>query len=152
VEIDAEGYALAWGLVHYLANKKTDAFRAYMADLSKYQPLDTATEPVAGKVDPLFAKYFGRDFEALERELQAYLTSKNMKAEYIDPIENQTHYIVKSVEKVGTAFAVKAVVTTSPAAAKKWKEEEEAAHKKASFFTIVCKSRADAERQVQFLK
>ena len=72
-----------------------------MADVSKYEPLDAATEPVAGKADPLFVKHFGSDFEALERELQAYLTSKSMKAEYVDPIENQTHYIMKSVEKVG---------------------------------------------------
>ena len=80
------------------------------------------------------------------------LPARACKLNYIDPIENQTHYMVKSVEKVGRSFAIKAVVTTSPAAAKKWKEEEEAAHKKASFFTIVCKSRAEAERQVQKLQ
>ena len=151
-DIDSNGYALAWGLVHYLANKKAEAFRAYLADVSKYEPLDEATEAVAGKADALFVKHFGSDFEALERELQAYLNSKSMKAEFIDPIENQTHYIVKSVEKVGRSFAIKAVVTTSPAAAKKWKEEEESAHKKATFNTIICKTRAEAERQVQKLK
>ena len=74
-----------------------------------------------------------------------------MQASYVDPIENQTQYIVKCVEKQGKAFAVTVVITTSPAAAKKWKEEQEATTKNASFFTIVCKSRAEAERQLQLL-
>jgi hypothetical protein len=151
-EIDADGYALAWGLVHYLASKKAEAFHAYMAELSQYEPLDAATTPVAGQPDALFVKHFGSDFEALEREIQAYLTSKGMQADYVDPIENQTHYIVKSVQKTGRSFAIRLVVTTSPAAAKKWKEEEEALNKKATFFTVVCKSQAEAERQLQKLK
>ncbi len=100
-----------------------------MADIGKYEPLNEATMPVAGKADGLFVKHFGGDFDKLERELQAYLTSKKMQAEYVDPVENQTHYIVKSVEKKGRAFAVRLVITTSPAAAKKWKEEQQAEHK-----------------------
>jgi hypothetical protein len=151
-DIDSDGYAVAWGLVHYLANKKTEAFRAYMADVSKYEPLDEATAPIPGKADALFVKHFGSDYAVLERQLQTYLTSKVMQAAYVDPIEKQTHYIIKSVEKVGRAFAIKAIVTTSPAAAKQWKEEQESAHPKATFNTIVCKSRAEAERQVQRLK
>jgi hypothetical protein len=150
--IDADGYALAWGLVHYLASKKPEEFRAYLADVSKYEPLDEATAPVAGKADRLFVKHFGSDFESLDRELQAYLTSKRMQADYDDPIENQTHYIVKCVQKVGRSFAVQLVITTSPAAAKKWKEEKEAVTKNASFFTIVCKSRDEAERQLALLQ
>lgn len=104
-----------------------------------------------GKPDPLFVKHFGGDFDKLEREIQAYLNSKKMQASYVDPIENQTQYIVKCIEKQGKAFAVTVVITTSPAAAKKWKEEQEATTKNASFFTIVCKSQAEAERQLQLL-
>ncbi len=151
-DLDPDGYALAWGLVHYLASKKSEAFCAYMADVSKYEPLDKATAPVAGKADKLFVKHFGSDFENFQRELQAYLTSKSMQAEYVDPIENQTHYVVKCVQKEGRSFVVRLVVTTSPAAAKKWKEEESAVAKTASFFTIVCKSRAEAEREVRKLQ
>jgi hypothetical protein len=151
-QIDANGYALAWGLVHYLATKKPDAFRAYLAETSKYEPLDPSTQPLIGRPDPLFIKHFGGDFPALEKEIQNYLTSKSMQAEYVDPIENQTHYVVKGIEKKGRAFAIQLVITTSPAAAKKWKETEEAANKKANFYTIVCKSRAEAERQVKKLQ
>lgn len=151
-QLDSNGYALAWGLVHYLANKKPEKFRAYLADVSQYQPLDEATMPAPGKADALFVKHFGSDYEAIERELQKYLTSKTMQAEYVDPIENQTHYLVKSVEKVGRAFQIKAVVRMSPVQAKKWKEEEEAEHPKATFNTIICKSRTEAERQLQKIK
>jgi hypothetical protein len=150
-KLDVDGYAMAWGLVHFLANKKADAYRDYLADVSKYQPLDAATVMAPGKPDPLFVKHFGSDFDKLEREIQAYLNSKKMQASYVDPIENQTQYIVKCIEKQGKAFAVTVVITTSPAAAKKWKEEKEAATKNASFFTIVCKSKAEAERQLQLL-
>lgn len=151
-EIDSEGYALAWGLVHYLASKKTEAFRAYLADVSKYQPLDPITRPFAGRADPRFVKHFGPNFAALEDEIQQHLTSKEMQAQYVDPIENQTHYVVKSVEKQGRTFAVQLVITTSPAAARKWKEEEEAANDKAKFFTKICKTRAEAEREAAKLQ
>jgi len=33
-----------------------------------------------------------------------------------------------------------------------WKEQQEAANKKANFYTIVCKSRGEAERQLQKLQ
>jgi hypothetical protein len=132
--------------------KKPEALRAYLAEISKYEPLDPSTQPLIGRPDPLFIKHFGGDFPALEKAIQEYLTSKSMQAEYVDPIENQTHYVVKSIEKKGRAFAIQLVITTSPAAAKKWKETEEAANKKANFYTIVCKTRAEAERQVQKLQ
>ncbi len=151
-QLAANGYALAWGAVHYLATKKSKAFRDYMADVSKYEPLEPAFEDVAGKPDPLFVKHFGSDFTGLEKEIQQYLNSKSMQSEYVDPVANQTHYIVKSVEKVGRAFAIQVVVTTSPDAAKKWKEKEEKTNKNAHFFTIVCKTRGEAERQLAKLQ
>ncbi len=151
-QINANGYALAWGLVHYLATKKPKAFRAYLSEISNYEPLDPATKPLLGRPDPRFIKHFGGDFAALEKEIQTYLTSKAMQTDYVDPVENQTHYLVKSIEKQGKSFAVQVVITTSPAAAKAWKEKEEAINKKARFYTIVCKSRGEAERQVQKLQ
>ena len=57
-----------------------------------------------------------------------------------------------SVVKAGRSFEIGLVITTSPAAARKWKEEQEAAHNRASFYTIVCKSRADADGELQKLQ
>ena len=112
-QIDANGYALAWGLVHYLAKKKPAAFRDYLADISKYEPLDPANRPHVGQPDPLFVKHFGNDYAALEKDLQQYLTSPAMQKDYLDPIENQIHYLVKSVEKQGHGHAIKYAITTA---------------------------------------
>jgi ribosomal protein S6 len=145
-EIDANGYALAWGLVHYLATKKSEAFQAYLTDVSKYEPLDPKTQPLTGRSDPLFVKHFGSDFAALEKEIQEYLTSKSMQAEYIDPIENQTHYLVKAIKKVGHGHGVLYGITVSPVAAKNFKEKLEATDKQLHFYTVAYKTRGEAER------
>ena len=150
--IDGNGYAARLGTGALFGEQKARRVCAYMADISKYEPLDTATEPVPGKPDPLFVKHFGSDYEALERELQQYLTSKTMQAEYVDPIENETIYVVKCVQKMGLAFLNKTVATSSPAAAKKFKEEQEAVNKNSTFFTTVCKSRKEADRVLQTMK
>jgi hypothetical protein len=151
-KIDANGYALAWGLVHYLINKKPEEFRAYLADLTKYEPLDPAHEIVGGTPDPLFVKHFGEDFPTLEHDLQLYLTSKKMQSEYVDPVENQTMYIVKSVEKKGKVFENRTVITTSPAAVKKFKDEIQAEHPGATINTTICKNKAEVERQKKLMK
>jgi hypothetical protein len=44
------------------------------------------------------------------------------------------------------------LVTTSPAAARAFKESEEAANDKAKFFTKICKTKREAEFQVQKLQ
>ena len=151
-DLNSSGYALAWGLVHYLANEEPEKFRAYLKDLSTYRPLDRTRRNLTGRTDPNFVKHFGEDYAALEQAIQQHLTSKSMEAEYVDPIENQTHYVVRSVQKKGRAFRVSLIVTTSPAAAKQWKEEQEAGNKKAKFFTKICKSRHEAEREVAKLQ
>jgi hypothetical protein len=148
-KIDAHGYSLAWALVHFLANKKPDEFRAYLADISQYEPLDPANMMVGGKVDPLFVKHFGEDYDKLFHELQAYLTSKKIQAEFVDPVENQTMYIVKSVEKKGKMFESRRVITTSPAAVKKFKDEIQAEHPGATINTTICKNKAEVERQMR---
>jgi hypothetical protein len=143
--IDADGYAVAWGLVHYLASERSDEFRAYLKDVSKLKPLDPANRRLAGRTDPLFVKHFGEDFAALERAVQEHLTSRELQQDYKDPIVNQTHYVIRRVQKRGRTFEVLLALTTSPAAARKWKEEQEKLHKRATFKTEIYKSRREAE-------
>jgi Protein of unknown function (DUF1570) len=150
--LDGEGYALAWGLVHYLANEEPKKFQAYLKELNQFEPLDPAHRKLAGRADPLFVKYFGDDFAAIEQSIQKHLTSKAIQAEYVDPIDNQTHYVVKRSQKQGKAFAISLIITTSPAAAKKWKEEQEAENKSGKFFTKICKSRQEAENEIARLQ
>jgi hypothetical protein len=155
-KLNSRGYSMAWGLVHFLANNKdkSEKFHAYMKDLSKYAPMDEATEQVDGKPDPLFVKHFGEDFHKIEHELRKYLNGKTLQSNYVDPAENQTHYIVKCIQKVGKRFLVRAAITTSPAAAKKYKEDLEAEidnPTQVTFQTIVCKTRSEAERQLAIM-
>jgi Protein of unknown function (DUF1570) len=151
-ELDADGYALAWGLIHYLASDHPDRLRAYLQDVSQLEPLDASRRGAGGRSDPLFAKHFGEDFTALEGKVQEHLTSRPLQAQYVDPIANQTHYVVKRVVKKGRTFDIALIITTSPAAAREWKEAEEAQHKKAKFFTKVCKSLREAEYQLSRLR
>ena len=50
-----------------------------------------------------------------------HLKIQAIQAEYADPIDNQTHYVVKRSQKRGKEFAISLIITTSPAAEKKWK-------------------------------
>ncbi len=150
--LDADGYAVAWGLVHYLANERPVEFQAYLKDVSQLKPLDLANRQMAGRPDPLFVKHFGDDFAAVEQGVQEHLTSRKLQEEYKDPIVNQTHYLVRRVQKRGRTFEVELVVTTSPAAAKKWKEEQEAVYKRSTFTTKICKSRREAEFEIARLQ
>jgi hypothetical protein len=151
-QLDSDGYALAWGLVHYLVNERPSEFRAYLKDVSQCEPLDPAQKALAGHVDPLFVKHFGEDFSAIETGVQQHLTSKAMQEEYRDPEVYQTHYVVKRSVKQGRTFQIAMIVTTSPAAARAFKESELAKNDKAKFFTKICKTRREAEYQVQKLQ
>lgn len=155
-ELTSYGYAVSWGLVHYLSNRRSDAFAAYLKDLGEARPLQPAVESFAGGPDPLFVKHFGDDYAGIESEVQRHLTSRRIQNEYRDPIENQTHYVVKRIYKKGRTFHTSVVLTLSPAAAREWKEQEEARMdemgEEAQFYTIMCDTRKEAEYQIAKLR
>jgi hypothetical protein len=86
-ELDADGYAWAWGLSHYLGEKKKDAFFKYLAEVSKLGPLESLDK---AKQVSLFETHFGADRNKLGSEMIAHLR----KLPYVDPIENLTHYVI----------------------------------------------------------
>jgi hypothetical protein len=148
-DLGSREYALAWGLVHYLVAERPQEFRAYLHDVAKIEPLDPSRKAPAGRIDPFFAKHFGDDFAAIEAGVQQHLTSKKMQAEYRDPAVYQTHYVVKRVIKHGRTFNIAMLVTTSPASVREFKESETAKDDRAKIFTKICKTRREAEYQVQ---
>jgi hypothetical protein len=150
-DLDSNEYALAWGLVHYLATDHPEKLQAYLRDIGLLQPLDPARRS-AGRGDPLFTKHFGDNYAAIEAAVQKHLTSKPLQAAYVDPEVNQTHYLVKRVVKRGRNFDIALMITLSPDAAKQWKEVQQAEHKKAKFFTKVCKTQREAEYQLKKLQ
>lgn len=121
--LTAHGYSVAWGLVHYLAERRPDQFAAYLKDVRQKRPLE---KPVGGDShapDPLFVKHFGDDFASIEQAVQKHLTGRRMQKAYSDPFVNQTHYVVSVTFKQGRVFYTKAGVILSPAAAREWKDK-----------------------------
>ncbi|HEV3004578.1 MAG TPA: DUF1570 domain-containing protein, partial [Pirellulales bacterium] len=112
--LDATGYASAWALTHFLAERRREKFVSFLVDVSKYQPLEKHTPD---ENQALFAKYFGRDFAEFDTELVKHLS----KLDYVDPILNQTHYV--AMMQIGRGRKGY-LVTTSPTAVEKWQQEE----------------------------
>lgn len=122
--LTAHGYSVAWGLTHYLAERRPKEFAAYLADVQKKLPLTRAYEPMLRGPDPLFVKHFGEEFDVIEREVQRHLTGKRMKEAYRDPYVNQTHYVVSVTYKRARVYYTKAGIALSPTAARDWTEKQ----------------------------
>ncbi|TWT97091.1 hypothetical protein Pla108_28680 [Botrimarina colliarenosi] len=122
--LSARGYSVAWGLTHYLAERRTDEFKAYLADVRQQPALSMVNAAASRGPDPLFVKHFGDDFAALETEVQKHLTSRRMQSAYSDPYINQTHYVVSVTFKKGRVYYTQAGVSLSPASAREWTSEK----------------------------
>jgi hypothetical protein len=114
--LDSDGYAWAWGLSHYLGEKKREDFFKYVAEVSKLGPLETLK---TAQQNELFASHFGSDRAKVGTDMLAHLK----KLPYRDPIENMKHYVVmyryQDAFKIYYGYAV----TTSPTEIVKKREE-----------------------------
>ncbi|MEM1304103.1 MAG: DUF1570 domain-containing protein [Planctomycetota bacterium] len=147
--LTSDGYAVSWGLVHYLAKRQPQALGEYLGDVSRRRPLEKLDYRGA---DPLFVKHFGEDYAALEKKIQRHLLDKSLQKSYRDPIEYQTHYVMKQIIKRGRTFTTTVALTLSPAEARAWRDKREqlaeAEGKSSAFYTIVCKTRKEANYQL----
>jgi hypothetical protein len=110
-QLTADGYAAAWALTFYLSKLKADDFFAYLREVSQIGPLEeSSTDHVA-----VFNQHFGSDYAALEDAMLKYL----QKQPYVDPVENQTHYVAM----VTTNLRRSVMITTSPASIGKWQQD-----------------------------
>ncbi|HTM54784.1 MAG TPA: DUF1570 domain-containing protein [Pirellulales bacterium] len=114
--LSSAGYASAWALTHYLASRKKEKFHAYLREVAKLEPLEPRDPRQAtAQRKQLFTKFFGSDYEAIERAVIEHVQS----LPYTDPIANQTHYVVM----LNTSALRTAGVTSSPASVRRWQEE-----------------------------
>lgn len=118
--LTAHGYSVAWGLTHYLIERRPEAFKAYLADMRKSPPLSAIGADRPRGPDPLFVKHFGDDYATLEKEVQRHLTSRKLQSAYSDPYVNQTHYVVSVTYKKSRVYYTTAGIMLSPAAAREW--------------------------------
>jgi hypothetical protein len=113
--LTSSGYAAAWSLTHYLASRQKEKFQNFLRDVARLGPLEPR-EQRAGEVSRrLFDAHFGSDYASIQKALLAHLKS----LPYVDPIANQTHYVVL----LDSSTMRTAGVTTSPGNARKFQEE-----------------------------
>lgn len=105
------GYAFAWGLTHFLAERKKEKFAAFLREVTEQPPLVNVSAEEGQK---LFEKHFGDDIPALERELAKHLTG----LPYVDPIETLTHYVCMIEQSTATGSRRSYYVTFSVGAVK----------------------------------
>ncbi len=113
--LSSGGYAAAWSLTHYLATRQREKFHDYVSEIAQLGPLEPRERSAENDLKQLFTKHFGSDYADMETKLVEHLRS----LPYVDPIANQTHYVVM----IDTAKLRAASVTTSPGGAKKWQEQ-----------------------------
>ncbi len=122
--LTSTGYASAWALTHYLAERRKLQFYTYLREMSQIGPLEGEGRMslMQGKEPAnleLFRKHFNDPMGALEGELVKHMRSLN----YSDPIENQTHYVAWYKTDLGGSYQMRTMITLSPAAISKWRQE-----------------------------
>lgn len=110
--LTSTGYASAWALTHFLAERRKNKFFDYLRDVSSRGPLEKYAEQQ--NVEQ-FKKYFPDDLAKLDLQVLQHL----QKLPYIDPIENQTHYVVA----VRSGSQRLYMITTSPKTIAQWQQE-----------------------------
>lgn len=112
-QLDSDGYAAAWALTYFLAKHRPKAFFEYWRELANAQlPLAGETEEEALA---RFERHFGEDYAAIEEEMVRRVSA----LPYVDPIENQPHFVV--VARFGNRLA--SVVSPSPVAIGNWRQQ-----------------------------
>jgi hypothetical protein len=110
--LTSTGYASAWALTHFLAERRKEKFFAYLKEVSGRGPLEKYTKQQ--NVEQ-YKKYFSDDLEKFDMQVLQHL----QKLPYEDPIENQTHYVVAVRSGSRRAY----MITTSPKAIVEWQRE-----------------------------
>lgn len=107
-------YALSWTLTHFLANRRTEAFLAYLKEMSKREPGVTYND---NDDAALFRKHFGPRPEKLDRELSQHVQRLREKVVL-------TYYAVTFEQAMPGGFVRRAtLVSRSPALIREWIED-----------------------------
>jgi len=115
-DLDADGYAWAWALSHFLGEKRREPFFKYVAEVAKLGPLEKMDE---SKQRELFSSHFGVDRVKLSIDMVGHLR----KLPYVDPIENMTHYVVLIRYPLGGFVYSGYEVTPSPTEIQKTRDQ-----------------------------
>jgi hypothetical protein len=91
--LTSTGYASAWALVHYMAQKKKGELMGLIRESSRIGPFEGATDVsslgVVRANRDAFVKHCGDNFKEMETRLIAHLK----KQPYVDPFLNADHFV-----------------------------------------------------------
>ncbi len=90
--LDSTGYALAWAIVHYLANQKKDAFDELVRRMNRLEPMrGMAARPGDPVIENLqyFEELFGDQLADTETGMIDYLS----RLKYSSPVADYIHYV-----------------------------------------------------------
>jgi len=132
--LTSTGYAAAWGLTHFLAERRKEKFFAFLREVSQRGPLEKYTEQQNVE---LFKKYFPDDLAKFDGQVVQHL----QKLPYEDPIENQTHYVVAMRDGARRLY----MITTSPKAIVDWQNEQLAQRPATTFIVQAFPNRSTAK-------
>ncbi len=91
-QLDSTGYATAWSIVHFLANKRKAEFEELVRRMSRLGPMrGMAARPGEPVIENLehFQELFGENPGELETEMVDYLS----RLDYSSPVADQVHYV-----------------------------------------------------------
>src|SRR5690606_33610569 len=115
-QLDSTGYAGAWALTHYLAERRKAQFLAYLERISQLGELETLSKEESLA---LFTEHFGEDFRKLEIDVIHHLQS----LPYVDPVLTMTYYVGMMQVKQGDAIGRSTIITSSPAGIRQWQNQ-----------------------------
>jgi hypothetical protein len=93
-ELDPDGYAFSWAMVHYLSKEKPASLMQYLRSLNARTPLEAPAPPsgrgtFADAELEIFDRYFAMSPGELEIELAYHLR----KLPFEHPLQNAKHYV-----------------------------------------------------------
>lgn len=96
--LDSLDYAFSWSLIHMMSKRHRDELFACIRDCSEMRPFEGTELAGGGESDP--AAVFRRNMSESDAEIARELTQHLQSLNYVNPIANQTHYLIVSGSRV----------------------------------------------------
>lgn len=120
--LDSTGYAIAWSITHYLAQKRRREFKKYFATVSQLAPLEGLT--ARGKTVPQNLEHFKEFFQDDLPDFESKLVEHLMRQDYSSPVADAIHFVATvAIEEDSSKPRKIAAMFHLPQLAQKWQED-----------------------------
>ena len=91
-ELGSLEYAYSWSLIHMMSKRHQDELFACMREASKLRPFEGT--PLGGEAHLKPESIYRQHVSDSDAEMAVELTKHLRSLNYVNPIDNQTHYVV----------------------------------------------------------